>query len=373
VLTGTVGQILNSILSETGWTAGLCSGFGIVEIEVWHKSVRECIAQLCEEVHGELYTMIDVGENGVTARRLGIVRERGSSTVTRQFRYGRNVTGVKREVGSEEVYTACIGYGAKVNSEDESQYADRLNTIVYSDANLDLWGIQMSNGKMAQNFMTYTDEQCTDASFLKRQCERQLDVFSKPLVRYEFEAIETDGMWSDVRLGNRVSCVDDDFEPPIEMIERVSHIRRDLRGRDTCIIAIGKRVNPITEKFKAQEKVERRTTGNSSRSNADRPVRTEGGSTYSGGGGGGVSSDRWIHQIDGVTQETGTINFVTTGGGSGGGSTGDEPTSSGMGGKHNISLWDLANSRDTDPAGGGGGFSGGGGNGWGTGGGGGAF
>ena len=31
------------------------------------------------------------------------------------------------------------------------------------------------------------------------------------------------------------------------------------------------------------------------------------------GGGGGTGGDGWIHQIDGVTHETGTVNFVTTG------------------------------------------------------------
>lgn len=368
VMKGTVKSILSRLLGLTRWEAGKCSGFGKVELEVWNKNVRECVADLCEECGGEMYTVTPVDEGGVKRRQVCIVKRRGSARVTRQFRYGRNVLGVDREVATDEVYTAIRGYGAKLNKKSTSEYADRLQVAVYSSANLELWGTPTSDG-MGHTWAKYTDDACTDAGFLRRQCKRQLRSLSKPLVRYKFEAVEADGVWSDVELGNVVSCVDDEFDPPIEMMERVSGITRHLKGRNTCVVAIGERAKPLVEKFKAQEKQTKRASGNSTRSSASAGVRTGGGSTYSGSG------DGWTHQIDGTNIGSGTVNFVTYKTDDKSDAKPDDWGGSGDSGSstHHTSTSDIAGSQDSSGTGGGGGLSGGGGAGWGGTGGGGAF
>ena len=130
------------------------------------------------------------------------------------------------------------------------------------------------------------------------------------MVCYEFDAYQIgDDKWKFTKLGSRVQIVDDDMD--LDTIERISYVKRNLKGRDSLRISIGKRVNPLVEKFKAEEKTSKKTTGNSTRSRAASTVTTR--NTYSSGSAlGTLGGDGWVHQIDGVTQQVGTINFVTT-------------------------------------------------------------
>jgi len=301
--------ILDSLLSGTRWHVGDVSDFGTVELEVWHKNVRQCISELCELTGGELVTKVLVEDNGVTWRTVGIVKQRGSSTARRSFTYGRNMTSIRREVSSDEVYTAVRGYGAKKNSSDDNEYADRITVEVFSKLDLSRWGVPTNSG-YAHNYMVYTDSGCTDAAFLKKQCQRQLDVVSKPTVVYDFDiSVFGDDQWRDIQLGNTVLCIDEGFTPPIRLSERVTHVIRHLKGKTTCKVLIGKRSNPMVEQFKTQEKTTQSSSGNSSRSYSSSPVYTGGGSSYTDGYGGG---DGWTHQVNGETQSYGTVNFVTT-------------------------------------------------------------
>lgn len=323
---GSVQGIMNKLLEGTRWTAGVCSNFKTVEIEVWHKSVRECIAELCELTDGELETIITVDNFKVTGRTARIVKARGSNRAVRQFMYGRNVTGINREVAADEVFTAIVGFGAKIaetelqaqldalNETDtsgfsqeeldahnesksdlqdsirrvrENDYAKRYTVVVESGADLSKYGIPKGSG-YAHNYATYTDNACTDTDFLKEQCKSVLKSVSKPLVRYEFDVSQTDdGLWSDVRLGNRVLCHDDGFpelnDPDSGLLMRVSYIKRRLAGRMQCRIAIGKRSNYMVKQFKAAEKTAKKVTGNGSDTSPYAPVVN--GGNYSGEGG----------------------------------------------------------------------------------------
>lgn len=270
-------DVIATILSGTTWYIGDCSNFGVVEMELYHKSARECLAELCELVHGELETFVTVGDSGVVRRYLRIVRERGRKSVMRQFQYSRNISSIVREVTSDEVYTAVKGYGAKLVEYDTNEYPTRLEATVNSNMDLTRWGVPMGNGTFAHNYTTYTDAQCTDRTFLTKQCQSILSSVSKPLVRYEFDTVDAgDGLWSDVRLGDKVMCIDEQFNPSLELIERVSEIRRNLKGRMQCRIVIGARTNPLVDKFKSAEKVGLKSTGNPSRITAVSPVSTLG-------------------------------------------------------------------------------------------------
>ena len=273
---GKVDEILMQILAFTQWSTYGTEDFGVVQIELYHKSVRECLAEMCELVHGELDTYITVDNSGVTHRYLRIVRERGNKSVMRQFQYGRNVSSIMREVAADEVYTAVKGFGAKLSELDTSEYPNRLEVVVNSNMDLSRWGVSKGDGTFEHNYTTYTDAQCTDRAFLTKQCKSVLDSVSKPLVRYEFDTADVGGLWSDVRLGDRVMCVDELFNPSLELIERVSQIRRNLKGRVQCRIAIGARPNPLIDQFKAAEKTSKKSTGNGTRISSRTPTTTNG-------------------------------------------------------------------------------------------------
>lgn len=288
--------VLSTLLADSRWTVGACSNFGTIEIEVWHKNLRECIADICELVGGELVTEIEVGSNGVTSRTVRIVQERGSRAVMRQFRYGRNMTGVKREVSQEQVYTAVVAYGAKANLAtlqakydretdadkkaeyqrkikklQDNDYAPRITVKLPSNrANaaeiLANYGVPNGSGGVGHHWLVYTDLGCTDGDFLRIQARRALRVCDVPLVRYEFDVSQADDdMWRDVVLGNRVLCVDEGFNPAFELEERISYIRRMLSGRMQCRIAIGERADSASEQYRATSNAIKSTTGNNQR------------------------------------------------------------------------------------------------------------
>jgi hypothetical protein len=121
-------------------------------------------------------------------------------------------------------------------------------------------------------------------------------------VRYEFDVYQIDDdTWKDVKLGNKVQVVDDDLG--VDEIERISFVKRNLVGLDSCRIIIGDRPSPIVKKFKAAERTSKKTTGNTLSSASTAGVLTNG--NYGEGG------DSWIHQVNGAAQSTGTINFTT--------------------------------------------------------------
>ena len=317
---GTVKAVLKRLLDDSGcrWTVDGGSSFDNKKytLETWHKSVRECIAELVDMCGGELVTTITVGGYKVKSRAMKIVEERGSDVVKRQFSWGANMTNVKRVVSSDDVFTGVIGYGAKLKKDDddsgdddkkkdEVKYDERLKVVVESDSSTKLqrFGTPLKNG-MAHSYMVYTDSNCDDADFLRRQCRSLLKYHSKQQVRYEFDVYQIDDdTWKDVKLGNKVQVVDDDLS--VDEIERISFIKRNLVGLDSCRIIIGDRPSPIVKKFKAAERTSKKTTGNSLVSASTAGVLTLG--NYGEGAGG----DTIVHKLDGVELKKGVIEFTT--------------------------------------------------------------
>ena len=318
-LNGTVKHILASLVSGTRWVVDWCHNFGDIEkIEVWHRNVRECIADLQKLCGGELVTEIEADEHGVNRRTVRLVEERGNKTAKRQFTYGFNMGHVKRNV-SGQVYTRVVGYGARINEDSTEDYAERLSVIEVNPDSLQRWGIPKADGTMGDSTLVYNDEACTSSTFLRKQVKKLLRMHSRPNVTYEFDLdqIGDDG-WSGMQLGTVVLVRDEGFNPPLEMRERVTHVTRRMGGRMKCRVVIGdKKDNELITKFKAIEKVAKQSSGNDARTYAETPLNTSGGNSYTGGsygstgGAGGSGGDGIKHYIDGVQITNGEVRFTT--------------------------------------------------------------
>ncbi|MBR2681421.1 MAG: phage tail protein [Exiguobacterium sp.] len=320
-LSGSVKSILASLVSGTRWSVGGCSNFGRIDkIEVWHRNVRECITDLQKACGGELATVIEANEHGVTARYVRILAERGNKTAKRQFTYGRNMSHVQRHV-SGQVYTQVIGYGAKLNDDSTDDYSERLSVVESNSDGMQRWGIPDASGNMTHSTLIYNDEACTSSDFLRRQVKKLLRKHRKPNVTYELDLdqIGDDG-WGGMQLGTVVLVRDEGFSPPLELRERVTHITRRMGGRMKCRIVVGDRKdNELTVKFKAVEKVARQSSGNNARTYSETPLNTSGDNSYTGGsygstggsGGSGGSGDSVRHYIDGTLMSDGEIRFTT--------------------------------------------------------------
>lgn len=322
-MSGTVGEILAYLVKDTRWESDGSDIDGTFELETYHKQVRQCIAELCELCGGELETRLHVEPRGVTTRHVAILAQRGDRTVDRQFTYSRNMSGAERkEDDSETVYTAVYAYGKALDEDDESEYPERMtfadinggNPFVADDSLLDRWGCMGADGVMHHTCTTYTDDSCDDMAFLLAQARATLRNVSTPALSYTLDLanVEDGDRWSRVGIGDTVHIVDDELG--LNAQERVSEITRRFDGTTSGKVTIGKKVNVLVEKFKAQEKATQESTGNSTSTNSKgSSVRT--GGTYksggSSGGSGGGGGDGWTHQVNGVTQSRGTINFIT--------------------------------------------------------------
>lgn len=130
------------------------------------------------------------------------------------------------------------------------------------------------------------------------------------------------GAYNALKIGRTVA-----FRSPAHGINRVNVVINKIvthldTGEKEITLGGKKETKPLT--WMLTESGSTSSTGSSSAVNLDVDYAPTEGSTNpvtSGGvydaiqnaGGGGSGGDGWIHQIDGVTHETGTVNFVTTG------------------------------------------------------------
>ena len=300
-LTGTVSTLLASMLSGTRWTCGTCDVDGTFTVEVWHKSVHDAVSDLVKECGGEFETVMAVSDTGVTSRTARIVARRGSTTITRQFAYGRNMVGVSKSVGSDDPVTAVVAYGAKIDATSTDDYETRYTVTVTDDTLIPSYGTPGPEGTLGHTYAIYTDDRCDDLTFLTEQARRTLRNLSQPDVEYTYElsGIDGDGRLS---LGDAVSVVDDAFGVPVT--NRITRIERDLSGRTNGSVRIGKRRDVLVEQYAASDRTSKQTTGNSSTAASRSPVYT--GGNYGGSIGGGDAT----HTLNG-SPYTGTVNFIT--------------------------------------------------------------
>lgn len=243
-------------------------------------SVREAINQIIEEANaGELRAYVTIGSTSsaeVYTRVVQIKAERGSSTATRRFTYSRNVTSVRRIVESTDPVTALYAYGKA--SEDSNGNVSRLDIssvngglrYVEDTSARDSWG-RWNDSKTAKvhHFGYYVDENCTDASFLKAQAQRQLANLSQPEITYEADVIDAEDALRGVALGDHVDIVDTAFDPPVRMRQRVTRIKRDLMLETaTGTVTIGKRKSYLVMRYvedATEKKAKTKTTSTSTK------------------------------------------------------------------------------------------------------------
>ena len=331
--------LLDIVLDGTQWEMGDNGTFDGVDIEIWAKSKRQCITEICELVHGELVTEIQVSGTRVVGRKVSIVHHRGDSTAKHYFAWGKNASSIRREVAADEVYTEVYGVGAPIQV-DSSRYPTRYASTVSDAALIDSYGMihrtplpgSFGDGEMGEDgnlseyeevrghfTMMYVDDSLDSTAKLQAACTRQLQQNNQPLINYTFEFadIDGDGM-AGLSLGDAALVRDD--EMGLVTTKRVTHVSRTYYGRpDTgreCSasmrVVVGERKNNMFEQLEAQEKVGQWVTGNHVDVNARESMSTKGkyDRSSSGGGGGG---DGVAHTLDGVAI-TGTVAFTSASG-----------------------------------------------------------
>lgn len=244
---------LSAILANTTWEVGEVADLGTASYELEKVSAYEALFDIAAAFGGEIRATIETDEGGVTARKVDLLARIGEDGGAR-FEYGHNMSGVTRKVLSDDVITACYGYGANLDSEDGEEtaqltFADINGGLPYvadSDALL-LWGLPDGNGGAMHSFGYYENTDCEDAQQLLIETTAYLAQHSTPAVSYETE-IHFDQL-DGVGLGDTVQVVDRTFTPELRLEARIAALKRDLISGETSSASFGTVVSILPDVY----------------------------------------------------------------------------------------------------------------------------
>ena len=249
-------------LENTRWACGTVDQSGTVSsgLTFYHTSARAALNDILER-GGELETVIEVGGEGVTSRKVGIRQHRGESSTHRRFTYTKDLV----SIGRTEHYgaiTACYGYGKGVET-DSGGYGRKLTfgdindgkNYVEDAAALKAWGRPDGKGGFAHVFGEYEDSDCEDAAVLLSETRAYLDEHKEPGMTYEADVVDLvqfGRSWEGVGVGDDVQIVDTEFSPELRCSGRVTKLVTDLLGGKQTV-TLGNVTETMADMWAAQQ------------------------------------------------------------------------------------------------------------------------
>lgn len=255
-------RALEVCLEPTRWEVGTVDQPGTVSdgLTFYHTDCRSALNSILE-CGGELQTSITVGADGVTHRRVSILKHRGEANGHRRFSYGKDINSITRTEHWGAI-TACYGYGKGVET-DSGGYGRKLT---FGDINngkdyvedaeaLKLYGRPDGKGGLKHVFGKYENSSCEDAQQLKDETQDYLDQHKTPGVTYEADVVDLVAMgrpWEGVGVGDDTQMVDSSFEPTLRCQGRVTKLVIDLLAK-TQSVTLGNVTESIADILQQQQ------------------------------------------------------------------------------------------------------------------------
>lgn len=251
----TAAKALELALGQSAsWEVGTVDDFGVNSVTFHKKSAYEALLEVAGTWGCEIEPVIEVDAHGVTARRINLRKAIGSDNGVR-FEYGHDMEGVRKQVLSDDVITACYGYGKQLDTETDGvrdqltfeSINDGVPYVTAEDSVLEMWGIPDGNGGMRHAFGYYENTDCEDAQQLLDETKAHLATRCTPQVSYE-----TDIPFADlkgVHLGDTVQVVDQDFTPELRLEARIGAMERDLKSGETSSCTFGSVVSVLPDVY----------------------------------------------------------------------------------------------------------------------------
>lgn len=260
--TGPTGA-MQTALADTGWTLGTIQSNGVntATLELEDTDAYSMVEEIANAFDLEVETSVRVEGNGVASRTVNLVAQRGSN-VGRTFRYAKDLTEIRRTVGTDHPITRLWVYGKTESGSDGSEGSrasiDSVNGgRKYLDAPADIlaaWGRPGPNGTRLPYEGTVTFSEVEDPAELLRLGKAQLTKQSKVTVNYEGSvvALGHGGLDADnAMIGDTVRIIDDVFPGGLRLEGRILKLERDLLdGPASTTITLGTIVDPITKQNK---------------------------------------------------------------------------------------------------------------------------
>lgn len=255
-------RALEVCLKPTRWDVGTVDQPGTVSsgLTFYHTDCRTALNDILA-CGGELETSITVGADGVTHRRVSILKHRGEANGHRRFSYGKDINSIKRTEHWGAI-TACYGYGKGVET-DAGGYGRKLTfgeinngkDYVEDAEALKLYGRPDGNGGLKHVFGKYENSSCEDAQQLKDETQDYLDQHKTPGVTYEADVVDLVAMgrpWEGVGVGDDTQMVDSSFEPTLRCQGRVTKLVIDILAK-TQKVTLGNVTESIADILQQQQ------------------------------------------------------------------------------------------------------------------------
>lgn len=255
-------RALEVCLEPTRWEVGTVDQPGTVSdgLTFYHTDCRSALNSILE-CGGELQTSITVGADGVTHRRVSILKHRGEANGHRRFSYGKDINSITRTEHWGAI-TACYGYGKGVET-DTGGYGRKLTfgeinngkDYVEDAEALKLYGRPDGKGGLKHVFGKYENSSCEDAQQLKDETQDYLDQHKTPGVTYEADVVDLVAMgrpWEGVGVGDDTQMVDSSFEPTLRCQGRVTKLVIDILAK-TQKVTLGNVTESIADILQQQQ------------------------------------------------------------------------------------------------------------------------
>lgn len=215
--------LIAAISGTKRWTVGTVNVTTTGGASMWQRSAWEALKVLIDVWGGEIDATITVGQNGVTARQVDLLRHVGTEDVSRRFEYGADLTAVKRKVADGPLYCRVIPLGAGAQDSTTSNENRRRVTIDSVNGGVEwlqnddmVLVAKMPDGsggwEYPTKFVIY--DGISDPQELKDTASADLERQTVPLVTYTASVVQFGEAGVDVtgvELGDAVHVVDAKF------------------------------------------------------------------------------------------------------------------------------------------------------------------
>lgn len=313
---------LAKALEGTRWTVGTVETgtlTGTADLSFYHCTVLEAVQKTADTYGLEVQTEYqpDPTGNRIGQRIIHLLEHRGSTSTTKRFEYGKDLTQIKRDIDSGDVITRLYGWGKGIeqtNEEGEAtggygrkiSFADVNNGKPYiqDDNALANWGIVGADGTKHHSEASVDFPDCEDPKELLNLTKAALKTRTTPVVSYTADVTALGQAGYDPEgtdVGDSVQIIDTSFTTPLRLEGRILQIEEDLAGSlaDTKI-TLGNIRQTYTQRMAAQQQALDKLVSNS-------------GAWNSAAGGTGPYMKDLIDRINQIMNATGGYTYLKPG------------------------------------------------------------
>lgn len=313
---------LAKALEGTRWAVGTVETgtlTGTADLAFYHCTVLEAVQKTADTYGLEVQTEYqpDPTGNRIGQRIIHLLEHRGSTSTTKRFEYGKDLTQIKRDIDSGDVITRLYGWGKGIeqtNEEGEAtggygrkiSFADVNNGKPYiqDDNALANWGIVGADGTKHHSEASADFPDCEDPKELLNLTKAALKTRTTPVVSYTADVTALGQAGYDPEgtdVGDSVQIIDTSFTTPLRLEGRILQIEENLAGSlaDTKI-TLGNIRQTYTQRMAAQQQALDKLVSNS-------------GAWNSAAGGTGPYMKDLIDRINQIMNATGGYTYLKPG------------------------------------------------------------